>query len=129
MKMGSFASIASATLLAAMPLVAFAALPSSIVPQSCNGPDCSLCDLTTLAQNILNTGIYICVFLAAVLFAWAGWLYLSNNGDVGQAKRASSTFTNVAVGLVIILSAWLIVSAIMHTLAGSSSALPWNKLC
>lgn len=111
------------------PLLASAALPQQIVPNTCTGVDCSLCDLTTLAQNVLNTGIYIAIFLSAVLFAWAGWLYLSNNGNAEQASRAKSTFTNVAIGIVIILSAWLVVSAIMHTLAGSNGSLPWNKLC
>ncbi len=126
-------SVSVAIVLTAAPLIALAALPDSIVPQSgpgsCSGASCTLCDLTTLAQNVLNTGIYITVFLAAVLFAWAGGLYLTNNGDTHKVHRATETFTNVAVGLIIILSAWLIVSALMHVLAGSSSQLPWNKLC
>src|SRR3989344_2590427 len=42
--------------LAAVPLSAFAQLPGEIVP--CKGVDCSVCDVATLAQNVLNAGIY-----------------------------------------------------------------------
>src|SRR3989344_5387860 len=58
-------------------------LPGQIVPATCNEPGgCkSICDIATVAQNILNTGIYIAVFLSAVLFAWAGWLYLTSVGN------------------------------------------------
>ena len=100
-------------------------LPKQIV--SCNGVDCTVCDLVTVAQNILNTAIYVSVFLAAFLFAWAGWLYLTS--QVGSnIQRAREVFFNVAVGLVIILAGWLVIDVLMRTLVGAS-VLPWNKIC
>ena len=90
-----------------------------IVPQNCSGPDCTICDLVTLAQNILNTGIFIVIFLSAILFAYAGWLYLTSGiEDLGDAKKARSMFKNVVFGLIIILGAWLFVDTIMRTLTG-----------
>ncbi|MEY4747528.1 MAG: hypothetical protein RLZZ416_577 [Candidatus Parcubacteria bacterium] len=100
-------------------------LPEKIVP--CNGIDCNVCDLVTVAQNILNTAIFISVFLAAFLFAWAGWLYLTSQAG-NSIQRAKEVFFNVAVGLVIILAGWLVIDVLMRTLVGTD-ILPWNKIC
>jgi len=115
------------------PSIALAAnsLPGQIVPTSCNevGGCKSVCDLATVAQNVLNTGIYVAVFLSAVLFAWAGWLYLSSVAG-GEISRAKEIFVNVAVGLVIILAGWLVVDTLMRTLVGNGGSFgPWNKIC
>src|SRR3989344_5175107 len=79
------------------PSLALAAnpLPGQIVPEKCNqvGGCQSVCDLATVAQNVLNTGIYIAVFLSAVLFAWAGWLYLTSVAG-GEISRAKEIFVN-----------------------------------
>jgi len=116
------------------PSLALAAnpLPGQIVPQSCNegiGGCKSVCDLATVAQNVLNTGIYIAVFLSAVLFAWAGWLYLTSVAG-NEISRAKEIFMNVAIGLVIILAGWLVVDTLMRTLVGTGGSFgPWNKIC
>ncbi len=115
------------------PSIALAAnaLPGQIVPKTCDsvGGCQSVCDLATVAQNVLNTGIYIAVFLSAVLFAWAGWLYLTSVAG-GEISRAKEIFMNVAVGLVIILAGWLVVDTLMRTLVGDGGSFgPWNKIC
>ena len=112
-------------------VLAASALPGAIVPASCNGVGgCqSICDLTTVAQNVLNTGIYIAVFLSAVLFAWAGFLYLTSVAG-SEISRAKSVFVDVAIGLVIILAGWLVVDTLMKTLVDQSGGFgPWNKVC
>ncbi len=115
------------------PSIALAAnaLPGQIVPETCNqvGGCQSVCDIAVIAQNILNTGIYIAVFLSAVLFAWAGWLYLTTAAG-SDKSRAKEVFMNVAVGLVIILAGWLVVDTLMRTLVGNGGSFgPWNKIC
>lgn len=116
-------------LLALTPSVALgAALPGKIVP--CNGTDCEVCHIAQLAQNLMNTGIFIAVFLSAVLFAWAGWKYLTNAANPGQTGKAKAIFWNVTVGLIIILGAWLLVDTIMKVLVGNTGVMgPWNKIC
>lgn len=104
----------------------------TIVPQDCygNGGCQSICDLALLAQNILNDGIYVSVFLSAALFAWAGWRHMSAGGDVSQIKEANKVFSTVFIGLVLILSAWLIVSTLMSVLlGGGATPLAWNQIC
>ena len=103
---------------------------TTLVPSDCNGDGgCqSLCDLAQLANNILNDAIYIAVFLSAVLFAWAGLKYLTNVANPGEVSKAKAIFTNVGIGLVIILASWLVIDTVMRTLVGSS-VLPWNSIC
>ena len=112
------------------PSLALAAgLPGQIVPcGSANQAACTVCDLAKVANNILNTAIYIAVFLSAVLFAWAGFKYLTNVANPGEVSRAKEIFSNVAIGLVIILASWLVIDILMRTLVGAS-VLPWSTLC
>ncbi|PJE74125.1 MAG: hypothetical protein COV01_02625 [Candidatus Taylorbacteria bacterium CG10_big_fil_rev_8_21_14_0_10_41_48] len=99
---------------------------TGIVP--CNGPDCNFCSLAQLGQNIINLAIFLAVFLSAILFAWAGWNYLTNFGDTGKVSKAHEIFRNVAVGFIIVLAAWLIVDTLMKTLLGGKFG-PWNEVC
>jgi hypothetical protein len=120
-------------LLFATPVIVSAAGLTTIVPSDCtgNGGCQSICDLAQLAQNVLNDGIYVAIFLSAILFAWAGWKHMSAGGDAGQIKKANEVFAAVFIGLIIILSAWLIVSTLMSVITGGGAAptLPWNQIC
>src|SRR5689334_14472906 len=94
-------------LVAVFPMLVFAQgtrLPTQIVP--CKGVDCTVCDIATLAQNVINTGVFIFIFLSALMFAYAGFLYLTNEA-IGQQQAAKSIFKNVTIGLVLLLAAWL----------------------
>jgi hypothetical protein len=98
----------------------------SLVP--CKGVDCNLSSFATLVQNLLNFGIFLASIIAALLFAYAGWLYLSNSLNGGESvSRAKSLFINVAIGYVIILGAWLVVDTLLGSLLGSDFGL-WNAL-
>ena len=115
------------SLLILSPYIAFAQIPT-IVP--CNGVDCTFCHVAQLAQNVLNDGIYIAVFLSAILFAYAGWKYVTAGGEPGKAGEAKKIFWNVGAGLVLILAAWLIVDLIMKILVSEQALFgPWNQVC
>ena len=110
------------------PYLALAQIPTKIVP--CNGTDCTFCHIAQLAQNALNVGIYIAVFLSAVLFAYAGWKYITAGGEPGKAREAKKVFWNVGIGLILILGAWLIVDLIMKILVNEQALRgPWNAIC
>jgi hypothetical protein len=94
----------------------------------CNGVDCSVCHIATLTQNILNTSIFIAVVLSALLFAYAGWQAVTAGGDTEKMRSARSVFTNVFIGLVIILAGWIVVDTLVRTLTNASFG-PWNKIC
>ena len=116
------------SLLIAFPLYVFGqaeGIPDSIVP--CDGVDCTVCDLATLAQNLINTGVFIFVFFSALLFAYAGFLKLTNEA-IGKQADANSIFKNVAMGLIILLAAWLVVDTLMKSVLGGDFG-PWNDIC
>ena len=104
-------------LIISLPLVSFAAL----VPCDTN---CGWKDLVTLAKNLLDFMVTITIPIAAICFAWAGWLYLSARGNPGQITKAHEIFLNVAIGLVIVLVAWLVVDQIMKALVETGSYIP-----
>jgi len=95
-----------------LPVITFA----QIVP--CTGPDCDWGKLLTLGQNILNFIVTLSVVAAGVVFAVAGIFYFSAGGDASKIQRAHSLFSAVVIGLVIVLTAWLVVNTILDTLTG-----------
>jgi hypothetical protein len=83
---------------------------------------CTFGDLITLAQTVINFLIFkIAAPLAAVMFIWAGFLYLTAAGNEGQVKKAHELFWAVFIGLVIALAAWLMVSLVLRFFLGDTS--------
>ena len=117
-------------LFASMPVFAFAAdVPDEgLVPcgndktnNTVNNP-CTFNDLVTLAQTVINFLIFkIAAPLAAVMFIWAGFLYLTAAGNEGQVKKAHELFWAVFIGIVIALAAWLLVNAVLTFFLGEDS--------
>lgn len=76
--------------------------------------DCNFQYIITLVHNLMNFLLFtIAVPLAAISFAWAGWLYMSAVGDEGKVKQAHDIFKYVVIGLCIALAAWLVVNALV----------------
>lgn len=93
----------------------FVAEAQSLIP--CTGPDCNFEKFIQLIQNVIDfLLVSIAVPLAMILFAYAGWLYMSASGDPGKITQGHTIFKNVLIGLVIALAAWLVVSTISKAL-------------
>lgn len=113
-----------------MPVFVFAqgGLPKAIVPENCQGANaaqkCGVCDLAQLAQNVVNTAIFLAVILSAILFAWAGFKLMS--GNPGQISQGKGIFANVIIGLVIILAAYLLVDTLFSIMTGEHV---WAQVC
>lgn len=98
---------------------------------------CGYCDLFTLAQNIMNFLVYIAVFVAVLLFVYAGFKLITSGGNQAALTQAKGIFTSVVIGLVITLGSWLIVDTVMKTFykggsvdaPGGGGFGPWNKIC
>ena len=89
---------------------------AKLVPD-CGGGPCGFGDLITLANNILKfLMIEISIPLAAIAFAYAGFLLVTSAGDEGKVKTAKSIFLSVLTGFIIILAAFLIVRTISTSL-------------
>jgi len=89
--------------------------------------ECSVCDLQTLANEVIEAIVVIGALLATLLFVNAGILYVLSPSNPGNIAKAHSIFTSTLVGFLIILGSWLIIDVIMDTLTGSDD---WkNVLC
>lgn len=87
------------------------------------------CEIVVLANNVLRFVIGLISLFATIIFVYAGYLLVASRGDVSQMQRAKEMFTNVLIGLVIMLSAFLIVNTVMSILVGSDSSLVnWSTI-
>lgn len=99
--------------------------PSGLVP--CSGPECQACDLTALAQNVINFLVYFAVFVGTLMFVYAGFTYVTAGSNVEKINKAHSVFWRVFIGMIFVLSAWLVVDLIMTTFLNKDFG-PWNKI-
>ncbi len=84
---------------------------------------CTFTDLVVLAQTVIKFLIFsLAAPIAAVMFAYAGFTYVTNGGNESKIKQAHDIFLYVFWGLVVSLAAWLVVNFILVTLLGTGSA-------
>ncbi len=79
-------------------------------------PNCGFNELITLVNNIIKWAIMIAPMLAALTFAYAGFLYITAGGSPEKKSEANRIFFATVAGLIIVLAAWLIVNAILSGL-------------
>lgn len=80
----------------------------------CSGPDCNINHLFGTLQNLIAKALQIGIGFVAIIFAYAGWTYMTANGDSAKIKQANGMFTKAAIGFVIALSAFLIVKLLLE---------------
>lgn len=98
---------------------------TQIVPKCADGI-CGMCDLIGLVNNIIQFAIYLAVTVAAIMFIVAGMKYLTAGGSPDKISSAHKIFWNVIIGLVLVLTAWLIIELIMTTFLDAKFGF-WNK--
>ena len=81
---------------------------------------CGFADAVLMINNIIDYLIMIAMPLAAVAFAYAGWLHLTAGEDTGKVDKARRIFLDVGVGVLIVLSGWLVFSLIATTFLNSN---------
>ena len=100
---------------------------AQLVP--CLGPECQACHLIGLAQNVINFLIGISAVIGALLFGWAGFLMVTAGGKSSQIEKAKGIFTNVVIGFIVMLAAWLIIDTVMKLLTNQGGRLGvWNTI-
>lgn len=100
-----------------------AQLPSLIVCEGGALDPCTLNDLVTLLQNLINFLIIISTFLATAAFAYAGVILLGSGGNESAKDKAKDIFGKVLKGYLWILAAWLIVYTITSVLLNPGYSL------
>ena len=83
---------------------------------------CDYASFITLIQTVIDFLIFkLAAPISAIMFAYAGFLYLTNGGNESQIKQAHEIFLYVFWGFVIALGAWLLVKFILAFLLGDGS--------
>jgi hypothetical protein len=80
------------------------------------GRICDFSDLIGLVQSAIGYILVLIVPIMAIVFAYAGFLYLTSGGNADKKKAAKKAMTSAVIGIIIILSAWLIVKTIVKAL-------------
>ena len=110
-----------------IPPMIVAAQGLGLVP--CNGPECQACHLVSLADNILDFLVMISAFIAAIMFAVAGLKLATSAGNASKVSQAKESMTNILIGFIILLAAWLIVDTIMKVFTTGEGRLgTWNDI-
>ena len=100
-----------------------------LVPCGNTGQEaCQACHLVQLGQNLMQFFIFASMLLAAVMFAVAGFFYVTSAGDEHKVETAHTIFKNVFLGLVIVLTAWLLVDTLMKAIFNEGKFGPWNRV-
>ena len=93
----------------------------------CNGIDCQACKLAELGQNIINFLVGLSIPLAAVMFAYAGFIYFSSS-VIDKIEKAKKIFTSVLIGFAIVIGGYLIVETILHAIINKDYFESWNQI-
>ena len=108
-----------------LPLVAQAGIPffGPIIPAAYNVCAPSWGQLIEVINNIIQLLITLAiVFVAPLMIAYAGFLFVTNPVNASGISKAREVLTNTVVGIVIALAGWLIVDAIMAVLYNANAS-------
>ncbi|MDP1689839.1 MAG: pilin [bacterium] len=113
-----------------LPFVAYAGIPffGPIIPAEFNACAAGWGMLITVVNNIISFLLTLAiVFVAPLMIAYAGFLFVVNPVDSGGISKAKGILTNTIFGIVIALASWMIVDALMVVLySGSEGSSKWG---
>jgi len=92
---------------------------------------CNACDLILLVNNLVTWLFSVLAIFAVLALMVAGFRLVVSGGNTNAWEGAKQMFTNVVIGFVIIISAWLIVDTIMKAFLDPSFKSGfgmWNSL-
>lgn len=98
-----------------------------IVPDVCQVCPCGFGGVLAIIQNVVNFVIAIAIIIATLILVWGGMLYIMSPANPENRNTANKMLINAVIGMLIVLSAWLIVDFVMKTLYGGQFG-PWNSI-
>jgi hypothetical protein len=73
---------------------------------------CTACDLLILFQNVLKKALEIAFLIVIGSIVYGGFRWIFSGGNETSIKTGQKIITNAIIGIVIILTAWLIVNTV-----------------
>lgn len=104
---------------------------ASELDSSCpEGAPLSFGAVMAVAQSALSIAISFAVLICIVIMTWAGFILVMSPFNAEGKSKARTMLANAAIGLLIVLAAWLIVDFVMKTLYNPNKAGwgPWNSI-
>ncbi len=95
-------------------------LCGSSFPEGSPNRTCTVGHAFDTLKNLIQFVMIILVPIAVGWFVWAGFQYLTANGDKGKVEMAKTTFKNVFIGFAIIFLAWIVIYTILNEILDSS---------
>ncbi len=103
-----------------------------LVPLQCSGNDpssCGTCEFVQLVNNLIQFIIVLASSIAVLVFIFAGFRMLTSGGNADAAKKAKEMITNVAIGYIIILAAFLFIDLLFGVLIDDGNpSLNWRTV-
>ena len=76
------------------------------------GDDCTPCDLLILIQNVLDFALTMAFIMVIGFIVYGGFRWIFSLGKEENLKAGQQIITNAIIGLIIVLSAWIIINTV-----------------
>ena len=103
-----------------MPLLVGAQGP--LVPDC--GADCNFNHFILLINNVLSFLVVLAIVFSVIAFSYAGFLYVTSQGDQSKIKKAHGIFTKVIIGIITALLAYTLVTLLTSLLGLKTNIVP-----
>ncbi len=101
-----------------------------LVPPCTEGGDgiCQACNLVQLADNILKFMVVLSAMAVAIMFAYAGFLYVTAAANKQHLDSAKKIFWNALIGIIVVLCAYLLIDTVLKVLTGTKGLSPLTQI-
>ena len=108
-----------------VPMVVFDAASDSLVPCDGDGETnpCTFNSFFVLIQTVANYLVKIAAIIATIVIVIAGIWLATTGGNESRRKQAEDMLWKAVIGLIIVLAAWLIVTAIVFALTPETGTI------
>lgn len=114
-----------------MPQVTVAQSPAGLVTcgYAKDSYDCNFCTFMSMVDKIITFVFTLMVMGAVLMLVYAGFKLVVSQGNEHAMQETKGMISNVIIGFVIVMSAWLIVDTMMKALLRTDSGFGvWNKI-
>ncbi len=87
------------------------------------------CEAVVLFSNVLRFIVAITAIIVAIIVVYAGILFTTSRGNPTTIAKGKAMFVNAVIGLVIAMTAYLIINTILAVLLGQNNVfVQWRPL-
>lgn len=83
--------------------------------------DCTICDIFILVRDIFNFALGLLAALAVLSIVIGGFYVVTSAGDSGRVSEGYSIITNAVIGLLLVMSSFLLFSFVLVALGFQSA--------